>query len=565
MSMTIPGITIIKKHPAHQYAEDVLSGKIVSCKRVKQSCQRYIDDLSNDQWVFDYKSAAERIDWFSKFLRHPHGKYQGQPFHLLAWEQFILWNVYGFKNKETGLRRFQYAHIFIAKKNGKTTLGAGWLLQLLFSKEPKPEIYCAASTRDQARIGFKMAKDMVTMSPMISKHVVNGEKQLEIKKTFGSIAPLSADANSFEGINVYASLIDEGHVHKTSAVYNGIKAGSIARDEPMILYITTAGFNTASPCYKEYTNLCDLLDEKIQDDTMFGIIYEIDEEDDWQDPEVWCKANPSIGHSVTMERLLSEFNQALNDGGSKIVNFKTKHLNVWCDAESTWIPDEKIKERMDPLDIEFLAPHPAFAGLDLSSTRDLTALTLVWEIDDHEYTRTWCWIPEDRIKELEANNDRDPYIQWARRIGDREPLIITTPGNATDYRYIFQHIMELRQTFKITCVGIDQWNSSQLGQELTEADVEIKQLRQGYQTLSESTKDLERRIYNGTITMHPDDCIRWQFGNVVIERDHIGNERPTKKKAGNKIDGILSIINAKACKLHHVDESMPDDIQIISF
>lgn len=563
MSSVIPGINIIRKHTAHKYAEDVLSGKIPACKRVQQACSRYINDLESDQWVFDYKKAAERIDWFPRFLRHPHGKYQRQPFDLLPWEQFILWNLYGFKHKDTGLRRFQYVHIFIPKKNGKTTLGAGMLIQLLFSNEPKPEIYCAATNRDQARIGFKMAKEMLQVSPALSKNVINGEKIIEIKKNFATIQPLSADANSFEGINVFASLIDEGHVHKTSAVYNGIKAGSIAREEPIILYITTAGFNINGPCYKEYTNLCDLLDGKIQDETMFGIIFEIDDEKNWQDRSEWIKANPSMDHSVTMQRMETEFKQAMNDGGSKIVNFKTKHLNLWCGAESTWIPDEKIKARFADIDFELLKSVRPYAGLDLSTTRDLTALTLLWEIDGMEYTRTWCWIPEERITELQSNDDRHPYIMWARRIDDKEPVILTTPGNATDYRYILEHILNLHREFNLACIGIDQWNSSQIGQELTDNDVEIMQLAQGYRTLSEPTKDLERRIYNETITFHNNACMRWQFGNVVIEKDHIGNERPTKKKAGNKIDGVVSLINAKATKLLHDDNTQTGDLVII--
>ncbi len=572
MSQSIPGISTIRKHPAHRYAEDIVSGEIISCKRTKQACQRYLDDLQQMQergWIFDYKYASEMVDWFPKFLRHPHGNYAGKSFKLLPWEQFIIWNLYGFLLHEPGKkktelrRRFKYVHVFIPKKNGKTTLGAGLLLNMLMSAEPKPELYCAATARDQARIAFSMCQDIVRSSPAVAPFIEVGEKVISIPSTFATLKPLASDSGTFEGINVYGALIDEGHVHKDSSVYNGLKAGTIARNEPIILYITTAGFDTTGPCKKENDLLFDLLDGKIDDPSMFGVYYGIDEEDDWNDEAAWIKANPSISHSVTLNRLREEYNQAVNEGGTKITNFKTKHLNIWVGAESVWIPDDLVKNNMRSLDYTMLKQHECYGGLDLASVRDLTAFTLLWIIDGIEHSKTWCWVPEERITELKSNNDRHPWIQWAR-----DGIILTTPGNATDYAFVRKFISDRASEFRIKSIGYDRHNFSQLGQELTDDGHSLNPIGQGFIGLSEATKDLERKLYLNRCAIDTDPCMRWQFGNVVIDTDAAGNIKPTKKKSNNKIDGVVSLIIAKANYNFEASQSnttIPEDYSITSF
>lgn len=404
---------------------------------------------------------------------------------------------------------------------------------------------------------------MARSSPTIRKYADIQEKIIQVPDTLASIAPLSADANSFEGINVYAALIDEGHVHKDSTVYNGLKAGTIARQEPLILYITTAGFNLDGPCYKEYRLLCDLLDGKVEDPAMFGVVYEADENDDWADETTWIKANPSMGHSVTVERMREEYKQAINEGGQKIVNFKTKHLNIWCQAEAVWIQDEIVQCCMEAWADDVVQGHECYGGLDLASTRDLTAFSLVWDVNGRQYSRSWYWLPEDVAKEIAANNDRHPYINWVR-----SGLIMTTPGNATDYQFIRKHINELASKYKVHSVAYDRWGSSQIAQNLVDDGMEMVPFGQGFVSMSEPTKSLERDIYAGDITMFEDHCLRWQFGNVVLTTDPAGNVKPNKAKAQNKIDGVVSLIMAKGNLMRARIEGssrMPDDYTITSF
>jgi phage terminase large subunit-like protein len=576
-NISIKGKSIIQKHPAHVYALDVLSGKIPACKTVHQACQRYLNDLvtaHENGWTFDYREADEVIQWFPKWLKHSKGEYSGKPFHLLPWQKFIVWNLFGFK-KKNGARRFSNGYITIPKKNGKTTFASGIMLYMLLADgEDSPEVYCAATHRDQAKIAFNECSRMATSSPSIRNITKQVRNNLSCAANWGVIVPLSSEANSSDGLNVSCGVIDEYHAHATSEVYDIVKSGTIARRQPIFLTITTAGFTLNGPCHKLH-NICkQILNGQIEDSSTFTIIYSIDESetdnpddgDNWMSEAVWEKANPSLGHGVTLERLREEFKQAKNEGGTKITNFKTKFLNVWVGSSRTWIPDEVVKSRMVEEDPD-LRGISCYGGLDLANTRDIVAFSLKWELDnERSHYCTWFWLPEQRLLELSTVNDKHPYIQFAR-----EGFITVTPGNVVNYDFVRRVITGyyidngteqfdnncLARQYAIHSIAFDRWNSSQFITDIETDGMRTMPFGQGFKDLSFPTKELETSIHNesGVVTISSNPVTRWMFGNVAMMTDPAGNIKPDKARSQEKIDGIVSMIMANGCSMHGKAES----------
>lgn len=565
-ALTIRGRSVIVKHPAHKYAMDVCNGAVPACKWVRLACARYMRDLDEAQvkgWTFDYRAADHVIQWFEQHLRHTKGQYKGQPFTLLPWQQFIVWNLFGWK-KANGTRRFTDAYIEIPKKNGKTTFASGIMLYMLLGDgEDSPEVYCAATHRDQAKIAFDEAEKMAKASPTISKCVRQIRNKIECQANYGKMIPLSSDANSSDGLNVSCGVIDEYHAHKTSEVNDIVKSGTVAREQPLHMIITTAGFNLNGPCHKQHNTSRLLLEGVISDDSSFCIMHTIDlsdtenedDGDDWRLEENWIKANPSIGHGVKLENLRKEFQQAINYGGTKITNFKTKFLNVWCGARETWIPDHHVAAVMVEQTPD-LTGAVAYGGLDLSNSRDITALALRFVLPSGAvHHKTFYWLPEERLNELSSQDDRHPYIQFAR-----EGYIQTTPGNVTDYdqvrKFITGYYMDgntmkhdpqcLAERFKIHSIAFDRWNSSQCVLNLKNDGIEMVPFGQGFMEMSYPTKQFAEQIYDQDrpLTMDNDPVLRWMMGNVAIQRDPAGNEKPNKEKSADKIDGVVANIMA---------------------
>jgi phage terminase large subunit-like protein len=583
----IRGKSTIERHEAHLYARDVLNGSIPACRRVKQACKRYFADFAKAKetgWRFDYKEASYVIEWFRHHLRHSKGKHKGKPFALLPWQQFIIWNLYGWKRAD-GSRRFNYAYIEIPKKNGKTTFASGIMLYMLIGDgEDSPEVYCAATHRDQAKLAFDECTRMATTSPSISRIVKLVRNNLSCPQNWGKCVPLSSDANSSDGLNVSCGVIDEYHAHKTSEVYQIVQSGTVARDNPLHLTITTAGFLIDGPCKHLHDTCCKILDGQLTDESQFAIMYSIDDAetgdidtgDDWRDENVWVKANPSINHGVTIERLRDEYRQAVNKGGSFITNFKTKNLNCWVGSSKTWVPDDRVKSVMTMEDLPMDKSVPAFGGLDLSSVRDIACLALRWERNGVAYHKQWYWIPEDRLAEVSAANDKHPYIQFAR-----DGYIYTTPGAVIDYDFIRRKITGyyidngkvkydntcLCAQYHIHSIAFDRWNSSQIVINLKADGLNMIGYGQGYVDMSFPAKELEKSFYSndGSVVMVNDPVFRWMMGNVTLMTDPAGNIKPDKQRSQEKIDGVVAVIMSIGRALGEKMKSgtqMPDNYQL---
>ena len=535
----------------HQYALDVVHGKLIASKYTRKACERYLTDLDTAEergLEFRPKTAQAYITFFQRAIRHTVGEWDGKPFDPLPWQKFILWNLYGWF-REDGTRRFNYAYITVARKNGKTTLMAGAALAaLFFDQEKAAEVYFAATKKDQAKIGFDEAQRMVTISPPLRKHLKAGKHDIKAPTLSARCTYLSSERDTLDGLNVHFAGIDEYHAHTTDGVANVLRSGMQARRNPLHLTITTAGFNRESPCYELQKTCKEILDGIKHDDAQFAIIYELDDDDDWTDSSTWIKANPSLGTALRGQLLDSQLQQAINLGGSREVEFKTKHLNKWVTASKTWIQDEvwmrnKREAKLDGL--------KCWGGLDLASVSDMTALVMVYPEEAGYHVRGHYFLPADTVHQV---LDRDPSHIY-RTFLDL-PNVHLTDGNVTDYASIRRKVSgvmnkpegqvveetSLMHNYNVQKIAFDRYNSTQIAIDLVDDGVPLVPFGQGFVSMSSPTKQLEVLVRTGKLWHDGDPVLRWALGNVELKMDPAGNIKADKQKSGGKIDPIVAMI-----------------------
>jgi phage terminase large subunit-like protein len=529
---------------AEKYIADALSGKIVLSKTTRLTFERHKKDLLHapeNGWYFD-KKAAERFFDFCTIIKHSPDKRKWIPFEPEPWEAAIAYLIFGWYKKD-GTRRFNYSYIELPKKNGKTTFAAVVAAYLLFlDGEQEAEIYCAATVEKQAHICFDKAKRMIEKSPSLARRARCLTNNISILSSGSKMEPLGRDSESMEGINPHGAIIDEYHVFswKNNVVFENIQSATVNRRQPLIFIITTAGRDKTLPCF-DYRNLCIeiLRGIKIQDDT-FAIIYTLDEEDDWKDPDVWRKANPNWGISVNPARFQDEFKGAINSR-TKEVAFKTKNLNLWVDAPTVWIPDEKWKACSHGLKPDDLKKRTCYAGLDLASHIDLNALALFFpDINGHPAIQLFFWIPEDKIKEKE---DRVDYALWVK-----QGHVFSTPGSIIDNDQLSSDILEILKEFKVEGLAYDPYMAHHgIIQNIQKGGFPIQRLdpyMQNIKNMSAPTKEFEKLITSGQLEHFNNPVMRWMMGNVVIISDSNDNYKPDKKRSREKIDGPIAAITA---------------------
>jgi len=558
-----------KIHPAVQYADDVLNEKILACNHVKNACKRYFDDIKHgpERGIYFNEQKAIKAIKFSEVLKHFKSTAAGKPFIQEPWQQFITWNLFGFE-RANGYRRFTQSYISVAKKNGKSPY-AGFVSAkgLLVDGEEAAEIYSTATTRDQAKEVFIYTKEMLKRSKL--KEYINFlTHSIAYEPNASFMKPLSADADSFEGKNPHIVTVDEFHAHKTDELYTNSKTAMVNRPQPLILVITTRGYNKQGPCFQMDKIAIKILDGSLQQDNMFAIIYTLDDGDNWEDPKNWIKANPNLGVSVQLDKLQDGFIDAKNDP-TKAVSFKTKNLNLWEDAAKTWITTKQYNACTGdvPIDIEKLKGRKCWGGLDLASVNDTTSLCLIFPDDDHEYfTILWYfWLPEmsyqERIKKDGVN-----YDLWAK-----EGFIELTDGNTTDYNYIYSRITGFTKygdkttepgivdLFNLQSIAYDRYNSSQLVIDLIDQGIEMSAFGQGFVSMSTPTKEVFKLVLSQKLIHGGNPVGRWQCSNIVITQDAAENIKIDKKKAAEKVDGWVALVMAKGEYLTAMSEGDTGD------
>lgn len=528
----------VKKYPAELYAEQVRSGGILVCEYVCLAVERYYTDLDrafDKGRYFDKKTAMRAIRFIEKF-EHTKGEWAGQRFRLEPWQQFVLWNIFGWKNAD-GTRRFRYAYIEIARKNGKTALSAGVGLYMLFADgESRPEVYSAATVKDQAKICFSDAVKIVKATDL-KNYLTPYRNSIVYELKGGTMKPLSSDYGTHDGLNPSCGIIDEFHAHKDSGMFDVIKSAFGARRQPLMFIITTAGFDKSGVCYAYRENVIKVLRGVNEDDSLFGIIYTLDDKSEWDDPKMWIKANPNLGVSLSADYLADQVKDAKNRPEA-VRNVMTKNVNLWVDAERTWILDDawqKCIGTTDPADLKGCA---CWGGLDLSNVSDITAYVLLFHENDRFQLLPFFWIPEEKMLE-KIRKENINYDKWVA-----EGYITVTPGNVIDYDFVKADILRIVADYDLRTSAYDRWNSSQTIIDLQNEGMECNPFGQGYGSMSAPTKEFEKLVLTGKIEHFGNPVLRWMLASTLVKTDPAGNIKPDKEKSTQKIDGIVATIMA---------------------
>jgi phage terminase large subunit-like protein len=501
----------------------------------KSSSSSTVPDLCKEG-----QAKYERVvAFFENILRHSKGQNAGKPFKLLPWQHHVMRELFGRLNPD-GTRRHRVGYIELPKKQGKSTTLAGIALYMTaFDSEPGAEVYGAACDREQAGIIYREAASMVRASPALSRHleVIDSRKTIVHKASNSFYRVLSADAFRAEGLNIHALLFDELHAQRDRRLWDALRYGGAARRQPLLLSITTAGYDRKSICWEQhaYAERC-IADRKV-DPAFFGCIYAASPEDDWKDPKTWHKANPSLGQTITVESFAADAREA-DQSPSKLNSFLRYRLNVWTTQDVRWLSPDAWAKCGGPLRGD-LEKREWYAGLDLASTTDLSALVLVSQDTDGTFdVLPFFWVPEQNAAERTLR-DKVDYVGWIR-----DSFIRATDGNVTDYDVIRRDIVKLSKTYNIRQVGIDRWNATQLATQLQGDGLEVVGYGQGYGSMSSPSKQLETLIASGRIRHGGHPVLSWMASNVAVQTDHQGNIKPSKVRSTERIDGVVSLVMA---------------------
>jgi phage terminase large subunit-like protein len=492
------------------------------------------------------------VEFFARYLHHTKGEWAGRPFQLLEWQRRdIIEPLFGWKRQD-GTRRYRTVWIEVPKKNGKSALIAGIALYMLFADgEPGAEIYSAAADRFQTRNVFEEAKRMVLMSPALRRRAEVFKYAITVPATASSYHALSSDAETKDGLNPHAALVDEVHRWRDRTLWDVLLQGMAARRQPLFIAITTAGKDRHSLCWEEHEYALKVRSGVFDDPTHLAVIYAADPSDDWTSEETWRKANPSYGDTVKPEFLREACTKA-QASPARAATFKRLHLNLWTEEHVTWLDLARWDKCTVPetFDLDRLRGQPCWIGLDLASTTDLAALAAVFRLPSapgadeasdgqpHYFVRVWCWAPADRLAELEQAN-RAPYVAWAS-----SGRLLTTPGEVIDHEAIRQRVYELAAAYDVREIAADPWNAHETLARLEEEGLTVFAHRQGFASLSYPTKTFEALVLAQRLWHEEDPILRWCVSNTAVIEDPAGNQKPSKRHSSGKIDAVVAAVMA---------------------
>lgn len=502
---------------------------------------------------FDHERALYVIQ-FIEYLKLTDDFY-GQPFKLLQWQYDPIYKFYG-TVKENGLRQYQYLYVEVPKKNGKSPLGAALALYHTFAEGYHGEVYSCAADRQQASIVFDVAVDMVDQCPTLKKQCkyTPSKKEIYCTTTKTTYKVLSAEAYTKHGIKPTCVIFDELHAQPTRDLWDVMTFGAgAARKEPVWIILTTAGDDPdrKSIGWEIHEYARKILEGEIDDPAWLPVIYSAPEDADIFDEEVWYKANPSLGHTISIETVRQEALHARNSESAERL-FRWLRLNQWVTTKAVgWLPltlwDATVGD-WNPAD---LVGKKCYAGLDLSSTTDLTGLCLLFPPQDGipEWRAIFeAWIPEDNMKER-IKRDKVPYDRWVK-----DKFIHATPGYVVDYEFIEARILTLCKQYKVVEVDTDPWNSRMLTQRLMKKGITVVEIPQTMAYMSPAMKEIERLAKIGQFTHEANPVARWCWGNVNVAVDGNGNIKPMKNKSNERIDLMVAMINAMARAMLDIQE-----------
>lgn len=528
---------------------------------------------SRGPYYFDQGIADAAVEFFPRFLSLVDGEWAGRPFRLEEWQAHHIRQIFGWRRRSDGTRRYRFVRIWMPRKNSKTTLAAGMAhLLTIGDGEPGAQVFSHALDGAQAGLCFEIASRMVALSPALSElYEAPTQKGLFCPALMSSFRPLSGEAYGKHGLSPHANIGDEAHAWKNGKLHTFLIQGMGARRQPIDITISTAGEIKTYGHELYESSKAILLDPSLDPET-YVAIYEADPEDDWTDPKVWAKANPNLGVSLKREFLEAECKRALQT--PRLENdFKRYHLNIWVEQATRWLAMKLWPKNSEhPEDKDYWKKLPAlmkgrrcYSGIDLGSTRDLSAKVDVFPPDDPEGRYVVIprfWMPSDHVED--RDKPAHPYGRWVRDEffleGERRAAIETTPGNVTDYDFIIEAVLRDCGVYNVQKVGIDiLFQAMQVAVRLQEQGVPVELMRQGHLTLAAPTVELERLFEAGRLEHGNHPVLEWMFRNAVVVKDSTGNIKPDKKRASEKIDGVIALVEALGL-IHKVVEAeiMPE-------
>ena len=534
------------KEIVNKYISGVQDGSIITCKWVKLAVERHLNDLKRSDIYFD-EVAANRFLKFSALCKYTGGELaaQNKNIELTPQQVFRYWVLMGWM--KGGARRFRKVYFEVARKNGKSEEAAILCAYfLLVEKDESKQIFTLATKQEQAKIVFLAAKVMIRKLAADSdtvKQLVNiGAVNISVLDTNSRLEPLSSRSEKQDGLSPSLGIIDEYHAHPNSDLLEVVQTGMGSRKQPMLFIITTAGFEKQFPCHAEERKLAiEVLQGIKNDDSLFSVIYTLDDGDDWKDPDVWIKANPNIGITPTWEFMEQQCQQAINQGVSKEIQFKTKNLNIWTDSSMAWITDDKWVKCGE--DLPDLTGRECYAGLDLASVSDMNAFVLIFPPTNEcekIFVLPFFWIPKATI---ENKKEIANFKQW-----EVDGFIKEAGEDVINQTIIVKDIIEIAKKYTIKSFAFDRFLAyNGIIQGLQDAGLTGFEFGQGYKSMSQPTKELEALAISGKLAHGNNPVLRWQVGNCELSIDPADNIKLDKGKSRNKIDGMVSLVMALGC------------------
>lgn len=540
----------VKATKAYQFCVDVLTGEIVSGKRRKQACQRFIEELERAAtdpsypWEFNLEKAYRPIEFVERFLTPTKGAYDRM--ELLPWQHFVEANLYGWVSKQTGYRRFREALVIVGQGNGKSTMISGNAAYgLTKDGERGAEIYCLANSQDQAKIIYNECCSQIKGSRILSKHVRITKQGIFYDKTNSKFEALASDSRNLDGRNVHMGVFDEIHEFRDYKLINVIKGKIKKRKQPLIIYITTLGTVIDGPLMDFYVLGCQILDNngaiaQRAADRMFIYIDEIDEDDRPDDFECWGKANPSLGKLLDIEDLKDEWERVRSVPAERS-NFINKQLNVFTMVDELSFLDVKtIRKNSATYDMDKLLGAVCYGGFDLAETEDFTSACLEFPLGDNQFfLLEHTWVP---AKKVEIDHEK---LDWKMLVDNGWLTIVE--GDYVNYDHIYNWFMEQRNKYRVDSIGYDPAKAFMLVQKMQESGFVMNPIRQGELTLTAPLDDLKERFLDGNIIHNNNRMYTWYLGNVKLtKRSANATYLPTKQSKYRKIDGFAAHLDAHA-------------------
>ena len=527
------------------YVDDVIGGKIKVPRYVMNAVKRHVNDLKASRAkgsTYPYRFDAEkgwRVVDFVERLYFTSGLRAGEPFILESWQKFILLMIFGWVKKENGFRRFQQAYIGVPRKNGKTTFSSGTGLYMIVADgELSAKAYTVASKKDQARLSFDDMKNIIKITPGLSEHVSSRHSTILCDHTMSTIECLASDSNTLDGLNASFLLFDEFHTQDDNRLYSVLRSSFGARKQPLMIAITTAGFNTQSFAFEHENYVKSILDGRSENDSIFGIIWCPDIEDDPHAESTWQKVNPNWGVSLDPEQFRFQYKEAKSHP-QKWNEFLTKKLNIWTTANAAFLAAEKVDRVFHMVDEDSFAGRRACLALDLSISHDLTGYTLTFEKqtpNEKPTTIFRAWIPEETLAER-VKKESINFGKWVE-----EGWVKTCPGETISYQQVLDQIMEDADKFDIVECAYDPFNATLLVKELEDRGFNIIKFPQSIKEFSPPTKYLEKLILEGEAIFQDSPVAFWCFTNAEVQTSDYGIKPKKPKNPRQRIDLLICAI-----------------------